>query len=429
MSQVNTLLALATAPALRNLKPPAYPIFDISKGFEPENMKLSRILEACKVSFEQSPESRLAPRPHELDEDLMYRRQEAYEDATKLQVNNCLKALVRQWPSKDIVRPNTSEIQRYLPYLNAKMGEIQSMFDNWRKNSELQTYFENIQDALNSLPQPQAMPASYSIPYQEDNYANKRAYRTIDDLVQNPAPIFNLPQDELQDLGGLVSDNEQPEIDTGPSKLKSLLARLSRSANGHYQRMYIKDLQRSHNAFLATKSASPQLTPGIAYTVFANHLVQCKEKVESMYKKICSRMIVSNAPLYESARHASLLPRLSPSILLRLLASLNTVELSAEWKLALTYYALAIAFMQKAERLVACGQKESDILSELTNDGHTNWDPMESPDVCNFLEHFVSLFACFASFNALFGCLGAFEIVKIGIKTRAASRDLSTKQC
>jgi Protein of unknown function (DUF3638) len=33
--------------------------------------------------------------------------------------------------------------------------------------------------------------------------------------------------------------------------------------------------------------------------------------------------------------------------------------------------------MQRAERMVACGKRDSDILSELTNGGHTNWDPME----------------------------------------------------
>lgn len=33
--------------------------------------------------------------------------------------------------------------------------------------------------------------------------------------------------------------------------------------------------------------------------------------------------------------------------------------------------------MQRAQRLVACGKKSSEILNELANCGHTNWDPME----------------------------------------------------
>jgi hypothetical protein len=155
------------------------------------------------------------------------------------------------------------------------------------------------------------------------------------------------------------------------------MTKLSKSANGHYQKMYIKDLQKSHNAFLANTSASPQLTSGSPYAVLKNHLEQSRENVKSLYKKICSRLIVSSSPNYDSARQASMLPRLSPSILLRLLARFNPVALSAEWKVALTRYALAIASMQRAERMVACGKRDSDILCELTNGGHTNWDPMQ----------------------------------------------------
>lgn len=74
-----------------------------------------------------------------------------------------------------------------------------------------------------------------------------------------------------------------------------------------------------------------------------------------------------------------MLPRLSPSILLQLLARFNAVVLSAEWKVALIRYALAIASMQRAERLVACGKRDSDILSELANGGHTNWYVLHFP--------------------------------------------------
>jgi hypothetical protein len=371
---VHTLLALATAPALRNVQPPAYEQFDLSRGYEPDKSRLSRILEACKVSFEESPERWIVRLPNELDHDLMDRREAAYQAATKLQANKCLNALLRQWPSKDIIRPQTPEIKTYLPGLEAVIEDIRSLFETWHKNFEFYSYIQDIQSVLDSLPRPLPMPERYSIPPQEDTYKKVCAYLKIDNLLQNPAPELPLSQDELEDL---VTTNDQPAVDRGPSKLKSLLTKLSKSAKGHYQKMYIKDLQKSHNAFLANTSASPQLTSGSPYTVLKKHLEQCRENVESLYKKICSRLIVSSSPVYDSARQASMLPRLSPSILLRLLARFNPVALSTEWKVALTRYALAIASMQRAERMVACGKRDSDILSELTNGDHTNWDPME----------------------------------------------------
>ena len=60
MRLVHTLLALATAPGLRNVKPPAYARYDLSKGIEPDRPRLNDILEMCGVSFENSPEKKMA---------------------------------------------------------------------------------------------------------------------------------------------------------------------------------------------------------------------------------------------------------------------------------------------------------------------------------------------------------------------------------
>lgn len=260
------------------------------------------------------------------------------------------------------------------------MATILSLFEDWRKNLEFQTYIQDIQEALEALPRPSpsSFPAPYYIPNQKNRYQNTRSYLAIEDLLQNPAPELQLPQDELEHL---VITADQLATDAGTSKLKYLLTKLSRSATGHYQKMYVKDLQKSHNAFLANTTANAQLIPGSSpYATLKKHLEQCRQNVDSLYKKICSRLITSNVPLYESAHQASLLPRLSPSILLRLLARFNPVALSVEWKAALTCSALAITSMQRAERLVACGKKESEILNELTNQGHANWDPIEFPE-------------------------------------------------
>ncbi|KUJ20152.1 uncharacterized protein LY89DRAFT_716588 [Mollisia scopiformis] len=373
---IHTLLALATAPALRHIQPPPYAHFDFSRGFEPEKSKVSAIIEGCKVSFENSPESRIDRLPEESDFYFLDRRQAAYQAATKLQVSKCLNALMRQWPSKDVIPPRTLDTETYLPLLSNSMGNIRSLFETCHKNFEFRQYIEDVQIVLDSLPQPLQQPEYYSIPPQEDTYKNVRAYLMIDDLLQNPAPDLPLSQDELEEQ--FVTMRDQPAVESGSSKLKSLLNKLSKSANGHYQRMYVKDLQKSHNAFLANTSAKPQLMSGVPYSELTTPLDQCKKIVETLYRKVCSKLVVSGTQI-DNARQA-MLPRLSPSVLLQLLARFEPV--SAEWKLALTRYALAITSMQRAERLVACSESDSDIdiLNELTNSGHTNWDPMDLPE-------------------------------------------------
>ncbi|CAG8984161.1 hypothetical protein HYALB_00008163 [Hymenoscyphus albidus] len=147
--------------------------------------------------------------------------------------------------------------------------------------------------------------------------------------------------DLLEEIRRWDSTTDEPLVDTESQKLKSLLAKLSKSAKGSYQQI---------------------------------------NEADEMYKKIYARLVVSGIPLYESALRASILPRLSPSILIGLLARFNAVQLTPAWKTAIVYYAMALANIQKAERLVACGKRDVDILNELTNVGHANWDPMEFPE-------------------------------------------------
>lgn len=66
---LHTLLAFATAPGLRDIQRPDYESFDLSQGFEPDKARLTRIIETCKVPFEESPESRKDRLEDESDRD------------------------------------------------------------------------------------------------------------------------------------------------------------------------------------------------------------------------------------------------------------------------------------------------------------------------------------------------------------------------
>ncbi|CAG8959752.1 hypothetical protein HYFRA_00001658 [Hymenoscyphus fraxineus] len=374
----HTLLAFATNATLRNIQPPSHDVFDLSRGHQPDERQLKGILAQCKVPFQDSPEMDMARLPNEHDEDFRDRREAAYQAAAKIQLRKCLRDLTGQWPIRDVLRPKSVLIQTYLPTLPQYMPEIKDMFQHWYKNLEFENYIQEVQDVLDSLARPLNVHENfYSIPPQEDLYQRAPSYLKIDDLLKNPAPQFGLHPDQKFD--SLVAENDQALVDAESSKLKSLLTRLSRSATGHYQQMYIRDLRRSYNALLTNSPPSHQLR-GSPQAFLKEHLIRCRGEVNSLYDKIRIRLIVSSTPAYEIARSASMLPRLSASILLRLLARFTPVALSPEWKAALVHYALAIACMQKAERLVACGKREADILNELTNVGHTNWDPMEFPE-------------------------------------------------
>ena len=115
-----------------------------------------------------------------------------------------------------------------------------------------------------------------------DPYKKTRAYLKIDDLLQSQAPDLPLPQDELRQLFIVVDQDQMSRFDQGPSRLKSLLGKLSRPATGYYQKSYVADLRKSHNAFLAAPSSNPQFSGASPYTALKNHLEKSKENVDSI---------------------------------------------------------------------------------------------------------------------------------------------------
>ena len=77
---------------------------------------------------------------------------------------------------------------------------------------------------------------------------------------------------------------------------------------------------------------------------------------------------------------AKMWPRLSTVSLLQCLARGKVASLRDDWRFCLTEYGVAISTLQRAQRLLTCLGKESELLSELANPGHQGWDPVHNTD-------------------------------------------------
>ena len=71
-----------------------------------------------------------------------------------------------------------------------------------------------------------------------------------------------------------------------------------------------------------------------------------------------------------------MLSRISQTLIFLQLASDKVAALPDGWKRCLVAYGLAIAALQRVERLVASHANLAELLSELENPGHQDWDPM-----------------------------------------------------
>lgn len=76
-------------------------------------------------------------------------------------------------------------------------------------------------------------------------------------------------------------------------------------------------------------------------------------------------------------------PRISPVLLLEQLTRQRWGYLSTGWKRCLVAYGCSLTAVQRAQRLVGWASTASgrdDLIKELRNPGHTNWNPMEFPE-------------------------------------------------
>nr|KAK5432373.1 hypothetical protein LTR18_011130 [Exophiala xenobiotica] len=73
-------------------------------------------------------------------------------------------------------------------------------------------------------------------------------------------------------------------------------------------------------------------------------------------------------------------PRLCPIFFLQQLNRHRWRKISAMWRSCIVGYALALTELQRAERLLSLSDNAPDLIKELRNPGHANWDPLENPE-------------------------------------------------
>jgi hypothetical protein len=177
-----------------------------------------------------------------------------------------------------------------------------------------------------------------------------------------------------------ASSTGQSQISSGAlNGLPGLLLSLSNLARGGYEKDYINDLQGSFDAF-EKQSLILTASPAEIKAKLQEHNENLKLHVTQLHRTLCFHLQLPTNLAEEVAHRASMLPRLSPSIILSRLSRATLTTLSEDWKKVIVQYGLAVAELQRAGRLLACVGNKADLVSELANPGHIDWDPMEYPD-------------------------------------------------
>ena len=373
---VQTLLAFATVPKLRAKSSPDFSLFQLSFGYSPNKEQLTDVIQNSCRPFRSCPEFDLPQGPHETSSEAVQRRKDGYETALAEQIGLFADALLDQWPSANVHNPEGHNFRTYISVDRATESSRQ-WFQTWYQNARFKQWVDGMQNILDDQDLVHANPNEYS--FSEPTYCYRQRHGHVDltDLMARPAP--GLPSAPLENLRPWVGHKEKAKRKQGALEL--LLASISSESSSRYEQLYANDLRESVEA-LRNDDAECMLNGSTSAlrSLLEEHFEQLKAHVEDVHWTICDHLQAETSAARQLAREAKTWPRLSVISLLQRLAGVSAVRLREDWRATLIAYGKAISSLQWIERLLKCLENSVELLSELSNAGHRDWDPMLHPD-------------------------------------------------
>ncbi|KAF4634555.1 hypothetical protein G7Y89_g3550 [Cudoniella acicularis] len=389
---IQTLLAFATIPSMRSIRPPGnHRRLLLSDGALVDQVRLKKLAEKAKIGFSYRPES-----PFSSDDDNSFSEPEnsrKYEEA--LQDYNTLVCdiiddfvidLQAQWPCEKPSTPGSPQYTRYLQ-VDSLMDNVRPLFRSWFRNKRFQDYLSTSINKASALPAPKRYQERFTVPKLPWKKVSAKRFVDVADLFRQPPPPISTmkPRSFEEYFSQKANHNQiQPEI-------RVLLDDLGKRSKLPHEQKYVKELRLSLKSF---EENSKDVAAIEAFTLrrpmeslnkmFIPYQGLCHHEVNDIYTEI--RDTLSHAPAVSSqvSEFSTLWPRVTPILLLEQFSKHNWSNLNMDWKECLIKYALSLTALHRAERLVGFKGNKKDLVNELTNVGHQNWDPMEFPETLLF---------------------------------------------
>ncbi|KAH7118310.1 hypothetical protein EDB81DRAFT_667818 [Dactylonectria macrodidyma] len=381
---LQTLAAFATIPSIRAIPIPCIDSFLIRNIAR--RATLQNITKAHLTPFHMCPESNLSCRLGEATWELHERQSREFKKNQDAVCHAFVDFIERQWVCKTPYAPGDGDFATYIKGGNA-MQEIREHWRDWYHGHLFHGYLDDICAALQRCP---VNPVA-ALPKEEGNKVapqtrQLRSFINEQDLFQLCAASLPLDQENHLDL----CRPKTLEVDEG-HQLTELVESLRERASRRHEHNYVRDLERSLASLskLNLSHSMPQTRKPIR-EILRKHLVQRQAHADKVYQALecavgfnsdfmANTSAASQRSIDEITREL-MAPRVSQTFFLQQLARERWKLLSPEWKRSIVDYGLALTKLQWAARMLhACGN-ETDLLKELLNPGHTNWDPLEYPE-------------------------------------------------
>ncbi|KKZ67076.1 hypothetical protein EMCG_07247 [[Emmonsia] crescens] len=389
MNIVQTLASFLTVPEMVQISAPLIPLFDLSQGVKVSEVQLRDVVRSACLPIHRCPEATLPRNSEESKKAFKNRQFCQFQRNQARALNEISKALGSQWPCENPTTPIDDGPFTFRQYVDmAKVMEgVKWMFKAWYDNYRFNIYLCQIGNTLSrQVVDPLKIPSSsFAIPTW--NPQRRRGYICIDDIFSCPAP--SLPPHHKLNLTDLLTSSTGAE--NVLPRLEVLVRRLEAQSRSNYQNNYVEDLRGSVLSLQDFEKSYYLLRKGDDLKdIFLHHLRHCEDHVYETYQTIISTVASVNEAGKSTSTHShnssavahsiKQWPRLSPTFFLQQLSRGRWQKIKNDWKGCIVHYGLALIELQRAERLLGLSSNHIDLIKELLNPGHTNWNPIDYPE-------------------------------------------------
>ncbi|PON24166.1 hypothetical protein TGAM01_v206854 [Trichoderma gamsii] len=379
---IQTLVACATMSSVGGTIVPKSQSYQLSDGHKVASAWLQHVARCNSKPFSDSPDSHMSPYHRESMSSLTNRRYQNFHQNLDTAVTDFSASLQSQWICENLQTPSSCNISTYI-YLGRAMEVVRKRWISWLSNNRLYDHFVEIVNVLRrySVESIDWGPRIETPPI--PTKSAKRVFFNDCDLFEIFDPPLPQPviQGTIPELLGYSADRAK-----NYSNGAALVERLQRdnARRHHHQSSYVSDLEKSfeklnlqdHQYFI--KSYGEDLVGELD-----KNLQRCKEDADRICEAltIAMRPTTGNASDTETTLAISLFmaPRVSPAFFLRQLASKWWNKIPNQWKQAIVDYGLALSRLQRARRMRYLHDNRDDLMKELLNVGHRNWQPLDYP--------------------------------------------------
>ncbi|KAF2019066.1 hypothetical protein BU24DRAFT_439393 [Aaosphaeria arxii CBS 175.79] len=385
---IRILALLYRSSRIQAIKVPRAAKFEMPKGTEAD---LDTLVSHLKGAAEPFSEARWPVRrkPHEVEKNYRKRRTRLYRNAQNRSIAALAEFFLALWPSPSVQIPAEHEARKFLD-ANRAILIVQSLFQKWSDNSRLSQYLDDVLTAAEEEPVIELR--SFDVPKSPNKSVLTDQTRRIcvADIFRSDPCELELPP-QLRKVG-MKYHNDSVELHV-QKHFSSLCKALEVRAESDSEREFVSCLVQGFTSLHNNRYEIAHMSSSDIESMLRRYLNDCERYTTHLYNDMARTVSCSLhskayflglqstwTPTKLSELYRPLLPRISPALFLRQLNRDNWHRLSKNWQSVIVQYGLALTEYNRAVRMLGLVRDPVDLVQELRNPGHENWNPMKQPE-------------------------------------------------